>query len=83
MSELQTLKTAIHEIAHSKLHAIDPEATAIEQADRPRQPHPRGAGRKRGLCRLPALRAGHLRLFLWLCGRLEFRQGLERSESLP
>ena len=35
MSELQTLKTAIHEIAHSKLHAIDPEAPAMEQADRP------------------------------------------------
>lgn len=35
MSELQTLKTAIHEIAHSKLHAIDPETPAIEQADRP------------------------------------------------
>lgn len=35
MSELQTLKTAIHEIAHSKLHAIDPEAPAIGQADRP------------------------------------------------
>lgn len=35
MSELQTLKTAIHEIAHSKLHAIDPEAPSIEQADRP------------------------------------------------
>ena len=35
MSELQTLKTAIHEIAHSKLHVIDPEAPAIEQADRP------------------------------------------------
>ena len=35
MSELQTLKTAIHEIAHSKLHAIDPEAPAIEQGDRP------------------------------------------------
>ena len=35
MSELQTLKTAIHEIAHSKLHAIDPEAPDIEQADRP------------------------------------------------
>ena len=35
MSELQTLKTAIHEIAHSKLHAIDPEAPVIEQADRP------------------------------------------------
>ena len=35
MSELQTLKTAIHEIAHSKLHAIDPEAPAIEQAGRP------------------------------------------------
>ena len=34
MSELQTLKTAIHEIAHSKLHAIDPEAPA-KQADRP------------------------------------------------
>ena len=35
MSELQTLKTAIHEIAHSKLHAIDPKTPAIEQADRP------------------------------------------------
>ena len=34
MSELQTLKTAIHEIAHSKLHAIDPEAPAID-TDRP------------------------------------------------
>ena len=31
MSELQTLKTAIHEIAHSKLHAIDPEAPAVCQ----------------------------------------------------
>ena len=35
MSELQTLKTAIHEIAHAKLHAIDKDAPAIEQADRP------------------------------------------------
>ena len=35
MSELQTLKTAIHEIAHSKLHAIDPEATPAEQVTRP------------------------------------------------
>ena len=35
MSELQTLKTAIHEIAHSKLHAIDPEDTPTEQANRP------------------------------------------------
>lgn len=35
MSELQTLKTTIHEIAHAKLHAIDPEAPATEQADRP------------------------------------------------
>ena len=35
MSELQTVKTAIHEIAHSKLHAIDPEATPAEQATRP------------------------------------------------
>ena len=34
MSELQTLKTAIHEIAHSKLHAIDPEDTPTEQANR-------------------------------------------------
>ena len=33
MSELQTLKTAIHEIAHSKLHAIDPEAPAIDRPD--------------------------------------------------
>lgn len=35
MSELQTLKTAIHEIAHAKPHAIDPEAPAAEQQNRP------------------------------------------------
>lgn len=35
MSELQTLKTAIHEIAHAKLHAIDKDAPATEQADWP------------------------------------------------
>ena len=35
MSELQTLKTAIHEIAHAKLHTIDKDAPATEQADRP------------------------------------------------
>ncbi len=35
MSELQTLKTAIHEIAHAKLHAIDKDAPTTEQADRP------------------------------------------------
>ena len=34
MSELQNLKTAIHEIAHAKLHAIDKDAPATEQADR-------------------------------------------------
>ena len=34
MSELQTLKTAIHEIAHAKLHAIDKDTPATEQADR-------------------------------------------------
>ena len=35
MSELQTLKTAIHEIAHAKLHDIDLNAPAEEQGDRP------------------------------------------------
>ena len=35
MSELQTIKTAIHEIAHAKLHDIDPNAPKEEQADRP------------------------------------------------
>ena len=35
MSELQTLKTAIHEIAHAKLHVIDPDAPVTKQADRP------------------------------------------------
>ena len=34
MSELQTLKTAIHEIAHAKLHAIDKDAPITEQAER-------------------------------------------------
>ena len=35
MSELQTLKTAIHEIAHATLHAIDKDAAPEELADRP------------------------------------------------
>ena len=35
MSELQTLKTAVHEIAHAKLHDIDLNAPAEEQGDRP------------------------------------------------
>ena len=35
MSELQTLKTAIHEVAHAKLHAIDREAPAEGQEARP------------------------------------------------
>ena len=35
MSELQTIKTAIHEIAHAKLHDINPNAPKEEQADRP------------------------------------------------
>lgn len=35
MSELQTLKTAIHEIAHAKLHDIDLNAPQEEQGDRP------------------------------------------------
>lgn len=34
-SELQTLKTLIHEIAHAKLHDIDLNAPIAEQADRP------------------------------------------------
>ena len=35
MSELQTIKTAIHEIAHAKLHDIDPNAPKEERAGRP------------------------------------------------
>lgn len=35
MSELQTLKTAIHEIAHAKLYDIDLNAPVTEQTDRP------------------------------------------------
>ena len=35
MSELQTLKTAIHEIAHAKLHDIDLNAPKEERGDRP------------------------------------------------
>ena len=33
MSELQNLKTAIHEIAHAKLHDIDLNAPQEEQPD--------------------------------------------------
>lgn len=35
MSELQNLKTLIHEIAHAKLHDIDLNASTEKQADRP------------------------------------------------
>ena len=35
MSQLQNLKTAIHEIAHAKLHDIDLNAPQEEQPDRP------------------------------------------------
>lgn len=35
MSELQNLKTLIHEIAHAKLHDVDLKAPAEQQADRP------------------------------------------------
>jgi len=34
MSEMQTIKTLIHEIAHAKLHALDPNAPAEEKKDR-------------------------------------------------
>ena len=37
MSELQTLKTAIHEIAHAKLHDIDSNAPKEEKENRPNQ----------------------------------------------
>ena len=37
MSELQTLKTAIHEIAHAKLHDIDLNAPKEEKEKRPDQ----------------------------------------------
>ena len=57
MSQLQTIKTAIHEIAHAKAARHRPERPGTDQP--PGQPHPRGAGRKCGLCCLPALRAGH------------------------
>lgn len=35
MSELQTLKTTIHEIAHAKLHDVDLKAPISEQQNRP------------------------------------------------
>ena len=45
MSQLQTIKTMVHEIAHSKLHAIDKDATPEEKAQRPDQ-HTREVQRK-------------------------------------
>ena len=51
MSEIQTIKTAIHEIAHAKLHAVPPgEKVAPE-----RPPHKGGRGRERSLYRLSAV----------------------------
>lgn len=75
MSQVQTLKTLIHETAHALLHAR-PEA-----ADKDR--HTRGGGgREHRLCGLPALRHRHRRLLLSLCDLLEQRQGAGRAESI-
>lgn len=71
MSELQTIKTAIHEVAHAKLHDID--LNAPEPGGAPRPQHPRGAGGKRCLYGVPAFRAGHVGLLIWLRRRVEQR----------
>ena len=49
MSEIQTIKTAIHEIAHAKLHAVTPGEKVAPEDKKDRR-------RKRRLYRLPAVR---------------------------
>ena len=79
MSQLQTIKTAIHEIAHAKLHAIDP--TDPEQTNRP-DSRTREVQAESVAMQSASTTAGHIRVFLWLCGRVEFGPGTGRVESL-
>ena len=80
MSQLQTIKTAIHEIAHAKLHTIDPNTP--EQSNRPdsRTREVQAESVAYAVCSTTGWTPPTIPL---LCGRLEFRQGLERAESLP
>ena len=75
MSQLQTIKTAIHEIAHAKLHAIDP--TDPEQTNRP-DSRTREVQAESVAMQSASTTAGHVRVFLWLCGR--WSSGRELAE---
>ena len=79
MSQLQTIKTAIHEIAHAKLHAIDPDDP--EQTNRPDS---RTREVQAEVWPMPSAStmAGHVRVFVWLCSWVEFGPGIGRTKSL-
>ena len=58
MSESQTVKTAIHEIAHSLLHDTDhARMEGVDATEKKRQEYKRSGGRGGSLYRMPALRA--------------------------
>ena len=73
MSQAQTIKTLVHEIAHAKLHAPD----ILEGEQRPRREKEVEA--ESGVS---ALRPGYLGILLRLCGRMEPGAGAGRAESL-
>ena len=69
MSQSQTIKTLVHEIAHSKLHndgeERDRSAKEVEAES------------------VAYVVCSHLGLLIWLCGRMEQKQGSAGAESLP
>ena len=79
MSQAQTLKTAIHELAHSVMHDFEPKGGGDRLAG-PRDP--RGPGRERRLRRLELAWARHRRLQLRVRGRVERGQEPLRAEGL-
>ena len=79
MSQAQTLKTAIHELAHSVMHDSEPKGGGGRPAG-PRDP--RGPGRERRLRRLELAGARHRRLQLRVRGGVERGQGPLRAEGV-
>ena len=82
MSEIQNVKTLLHEIAHAKLHDIDRDVPEEQQKKSARSVYKRGTGRKHRLCHLSALRHGYVRVFVCIYCWLEYGQRSTRVESI-
>ena len=79
MSQAQTLKTAVHELAHSVMHDAEPSK---ERSSLPRPRYAGGAGGERRLRRLQLAGARYERLQLRLHRVVERWEGRERAQGV-